>query len=115
MLVLMAVFWVTECIPVAVTGLLPPLILPLTGVLTLPECSSNYWKVRSVALFTSLLILHFCFNFTKSCALNKQEINFMILGALTVGVLVEKSGLHLRIALRIMSLLGDKIGAHFKY
>ena len=39
----------------------------------------------------------------------------MILGALTVGVLVEKSGLHLRIALRIMSLLGDKIGAHFKY
>ena len=45
-LVLMAVFWVTECIPVAATGMLPPLILPLVGVLTLQECSSNYWKVR---------------------------------------------------------------------
>ena len=55
MLVLMAVFWVTECIPVAVTGLLPPLILPLTGVLPIQECSSNYWKVRSS---TALLLVY---------------------------------------------------------
>ena len=36
----------------------------------------------------------------------------MLVGALAVGLLVEKSNLHLRMSLRIMSLLGDKIGSN---
>ena len=45
-LLLMVLFWVTECIPVAVTGLLPALILPLAGVMGIKDLAPDYWKAR---------------------------------------------------------------------
>lgn len=38
----------------------------------------------------------------------------MLVGAMAVGLLVEKSNLHLRISLRLMTLMGEKIGSLLK-
>lgn len=41
----MAVYWVTEALPLAATALLPVLVFPLLGVMKASELSSNYIKV----------------------------------------------------------------------
>lgn len=47
----MAIYWVTEALPLAATALLPVLIFPLLGVMKASELSSNYIKVN-LPLFT---------------------------------------------------------------
>ena len=46
----MVVYWVTECIPPAVTGMLPVVVLPLAGVASLSSLSPVYWNVRTQQL-----------------------------------------------------------------
>ena len=42
----MAIYWMTEAIPMAVTALLPVVLMPWLGVLGAKELSKNYLKVR---------------------------------------------------------------------
>jgi len=42
----MAVFWMTETIPMAVTALLPVVIMPWLGVIGSKTLCKNYLKVR---------------------------------------------------------------------
>ena len=42
----MAIYWVTEAIPLPATALLPMVIFPAFGVLTSKEIAVNYLKVR---------------------------------------------------------------------
>ncbi|MEL6301482.1 MAG: SLC13 family permease [Pseudomonadota bacterium] len=42
LLVLMATWWVTEAIPIAVTALLPMIVLPLTGTLSIADAAAPY-------------------------------------------------------------------------
>ena len=57
--VLLLVYWISECIPVAVTSLLPLILFPLSGVLKASEVATNYFKV-----FLSMNL--FLFFFEKS-------------------------------------------------
>ena len=41
----MAVFWVTEVVPIAVTSLMPIFLLPMMGLLTARNTSSAYINV----------------------------------------------------------------------
>ena len=41
----MAIYWMTEVIPMAVTAILPLVIMPPLGVLGAKELSVNYLKV----------------------------------------------------------------------
>ncbi|XP_028158441.1 protein I'm not dead yet-like [Ostrinia nubilalis] len=77
-LVLMAIFWVTECIPIAVTSFLPVLIFPLTGVSTTAETCQAYIN-DSVLMFIGSIILAFS---------------------------VEQSGLHKRLAYFAIRIIG---------
>ena len=43
---IMAVYWLTEAIPLAATALLPMVLFPLLGVVPAKEVSVNYTKVR---------------------------------------------------------------------
>lgn len=45
-IILMAVFWMTETIPMAVTALLPIVIMPWLGVVGSKKLCKNYLKVR---------------------------------------------------------------------
>ncbi|KAF9824546.1 hypothetical protein SFRURICE_004003 [Spodoptera frugiperda] len=77
-LLVMAVFWVTECIPLAVTSFIPIVIFPLTDVMNTRECCTTYMN-DSVMMF---------------------------LGSLILAYSVEQSGLHKRLAYFSIQLIG---------
>ena len=78
--VLMAVWWISEVIPLAVTSLLPVALFPLLGVMDGKEVSSQY------------------FNW----------VIFLFLGGFLVAIAMERWNLHRRIALQILLLFGAK-------
>ncbi|CAH1645578.1 unnamed protein product [Spodoptera littoralis] len=77
-LLVMAVYWVSECIPLAVTSFLPIVIFPLTDVMNTRECCTAYMN-DSVMMFIGSLILAYS---------------------------VEQSGFHKRLAYFSIQLIG---------
>ena len=75
---LMAIWWVTEAIPIYVTALVPVILFPITGVLSVGETTQNYG----------------------------HELIFLFLGGFLLAIAIEKWDLHRRIALNIVSLFG---------
>ncbi|NJM94695.1 MAG: DASS family sodium-coupled anion symporter [Cytophagales bacterium] len=75
---LMLVLWLTEALPLAVTALLPIIILPMSGVMTVQEAANPY---------ASSIIYLFMGGFMLACA-------------------IEKWGLHRRVALLILKRIG---------
>lgn len=78
-LVLMAVWWLTDAIPFAATALLPLALFPLFGILDPGK--------------------------TAACYGDKNV--FLYLGGFLVALCVEETGLHRRIALAIVDYVGD--------
>ncbi|MDD5088576.1 MAG: SLC13 family permease [bacterium] len=74
----MAVWWLTEAVPLAVTSLLPLAFFPLMGVM----------KANSAA------------------ALYMNDIVFLFVGGFCVALAMEKWELHRRVALRVVLLIG---------
>ncbi|CEF60661.1 Sodium/sulphate symporter family-containing protein [Strongyloides ratti] len=76
--ILMGVYWSISKIPIAVTAMLPVVLFPILGISTATEVGSKYIS----------------------------DTNFLFMGGLMVASAVEKCGLHERIALRILTLVG---------
>lgn len=74
----MAVWWITEAVPIPVTALLPLVLFPLFDITTLPIAAAFYGK----------------------------EVIFLFIGGFLLALGVERSGLHNRIALMIVSRIG---------
>ncbi len=79
---LMAVFWLTEAIPIAATSLLPLVFFPLFGILNAKQTASSYIN----------------------------NIIFLFIGAFMFAITVEKWNLHRRIALRLIKAIGGSAG-----
>ena len=75
---LMAIWWVTEAIPIYATALVPVVLFPLTGVLPVGETTRNYG----------------------------HELIFLFLGGFLIAIAIQKWDLHRRIALKIVGLFG---------
>lgn len=80
--VLMAVWWVTEAVPIAVTALLPVALFPLLGIMNGKDVSSVYFN----------------------------HVIFLFIGGFLVAMAMEKHNLHKRIALKILMLTGTGHG-----
>ena len=76
--VLMAVWWMTEALPIPATALLPLALFPALGILPASAASSPY----------------------------ANELIFLFMGGFLLAVTMERWGLHKRIALAIMSWVG---------
>ncbi|MDF1673576.1 MAG: DASS family sodium-coupled anion symporter [Vicingaceae bacterium] len=78
--VIMAVFWIFEVIPIPVTSLFPLVLFPIFGIL----------DTKSTALFYG------------------KDIIFLFLGGLMLAQGIQESNLHKRIALYIVNIIGSK-------
>jgi len=76
-----AVWWITEAIPIAVTALLPIILFPLTGALELSTTTSAFG----------------------------HKYIFLYLGGFILAISIEKWNLHRRIALNIIRIIGSDI------
>ncbi len=76
--VLMAVWWMTEAIPIPATALLPLVLFPLLGILEMADAASAY----------------------------AQDLIFLFMGGFLLAVTMERWGLHRRIALSVMTSVG---------
>jgi sodium-dependent dicarboxylate transporter 2/3/5 len=74
-IVLMACWWMTEALPLTATALIPFLAFPLLGVMTAGESAAAYYS----------------------------PILFLVLGGAIVALAIERTGLHRRLALAIVS------------
>ena len=73
----MAIWWLTECVPLAVTALLPLILFPLSGIASAKETAPRYMS----------------------------SIMFLFVGGFLIAQAMERCGLHQRIALLILSRL----------
>ncbi len=77
----MAIWWVSEAIPIAVTALLPIILFPLTGAVSIEDTNAAFG----------------------------HKYVFLYLGGFILAVAIERWGLHKRIALSIIQLIGADI------
>ncbi|PHR99852.1 MAG: anion transporter [Leeuwenhoekiella sp.] len=76
-----ALWWVTEAVPIAVTALLPIVLFPLTGALDLSTTTASYG----------------------------HKYIFLYMGGFILAIAIEKWNLHKRIALHIIKLIGTNV------
>lgn len=75
---LMAIWWVTEAIPLAITSLIPVVLFPLLGIMNGADVSSTYFN----------------------------HVIFLFIGGFIVAIAMQKWDLHKRIALKILIYTG---------
>ncbi|XP_043825069.1 solute carrier family 13 member 4 isoform X1 [Dromiciops gliroides] len=81
-LIVTAVYWVSEAVPLGAAALVPAFLYPLFGVLRSSEVAAEYFK----------------------------NTTLLLMGVICVAAAVEKWNLHKRIALRMVMLAGAKPG-----
>jgi len=76
-----AIWWITEALDIAVTALLPIVLFPLSGGLTLTETTASYG----------------------------HKYIFLFIGGFVLAIAIEKWSLHKRIALTIIKIVGTNV------
>lgn len=80
--VLMAIWWITEALPLAATALIPVLVFPILGVMSTYAVTSSY----------------------------ANDLIFLFMGGFFIAATIQKWNLHKRIALHIIRLVGNSPG-----
>lgn len=77
-IILMAVWWITEAIPIPATALLPVVLFPVLGIMSGRETSSTYFN----------------------------DVIFLFIGGFIMALAMQRWNLHKRIALKIILFMG---------
>ena len=75
-----AIWWITECVPISVTALLPIILFPLSGGLDIKSTTASYG----------------------------HNLVFLFVGGFIIALAIEKWNLHKRVALNIIKFTGTK-------
>ena len=76
-----AIWWILEVVPIAVTALLPIILFPLSGAMSLDETTVSYG----------------------------HKYVFLYIGGFILAIAIEKWNLHKRIALSIIKIIGTSV------
>ncbi len=76
-----ALWWITEAVPIAIAALLPIVLFPITGVLSLSATTSSFG----------------------------HKYLFLYMGGFMLAIAIQKWGLHKRIALNIINIIGSSV------
>ncbi|XP_011851344.1 PREDICTED: solute carrier family 13 member 1 [Mandrillus leucophaeus] len=77
-LFVVAIFWLTEALPLSVTALLPSLMFPMLGIMPSKKVASAYFK----------------------------DFHLLLIGVICLATSIEKWNLHKRIALKMVMIVG---------
>ncbi|XP_054165597.1 Na(+)/citrate cotransporter-like isoform X2 [Oppia nitens] len=80
-LILMAIYWTFQPIPLPITALFPVVLFPMLGLATTEEACGPYL----------------------------QATNMLFLSSLIIAISMESSGLHKRVALKVLMIVGNDI------
>mgnify|MGYP001810313646 CR=1 FL=1 len=122
----MILYWMSECLPVAAVSIMPVALYPLFGITSSKCVSQIYFNVcifMYILLLTNMLLNHIIclskdiqalfFGGKKSIYLflnSKLMFKFILCynnAALAVAIGIESSGLHEKLALKIIMLFGS--------
>ncbi|XP_062403306.1 solute carrier family 13 member 1 [Sardina pilchardus] len=81
-LLVMAVYWLTEALPVSITALIPAMLFPLFGIMKSSQVAAVFFK----------------------------DFHLLLTGVICLATAIEKWGLHRRIALGLISIVGVNPG-----
>ncbi|XP_042563340.1 solute carrier family 13 member 1 [Clupea harengus] len=81
-LLVMAVYWLTEALPVSVTALIPAILFPLFGIMKSSQVAAVFFK----------------------------DFHLLLTGVICLATAIEKWGLHRRIALGLITVVGVNPG-----
>ena len=108
-LVLMAVWWISEAIPIPVTSLLPIVLFPLLGNMRGGfRDASNQIDFSQTTLRGGLEPSDLDIMFPNAASQYMDSLIFLFLGGFLIAIAVEKWNLHKRIALHILALIGGQ-------
>ncbi|MDA9901668.1 SLC13 family permease [Gammaproteobacteria bacterium] len=108
-IVLMAIWWITEAIPLAATALLPIVLFPLFGIMRGREMAAGNRIDLSLAQFKEgFSASDFDITFPDVAGQYMDWIILLFLGGFIIAIAVEKWNLHKRIALNILKIIGGQ-------
>ncbi|ELU14804.1 hypothetical protein CAPTEDRAFT_121548 [Capitella teleta] len=74
----MAIYWMTAVIPMGITGLLPVIMFPMFGLVSVPDVATNYIK----------------------------NVQLVLMGSMFVAIAIEQQNFHRRLALKSLLAIG---------
>jgi solute carrier family 13 (sodium-dependent dicarboxylate transporter), member 2/3/5 len=108
-ILLMAIWWMTEAIPLAATALLPIVLFPLFGIMRGRELPATGSVNLDNAIFENgLSLADIDITFPNVANQYMDWIILLFMGGFIIAVAVEKWDLHKRIALNILRVIGGQ-------
>ena len=108
-ILLMAIWWITEAIPLSATALLPVILFPLMGIMRGRELpAGNRIDLDAATFAEGFTAKDFDIIFPNVANQYMDWIILLFMGGFILAVAVEKWNLHKRIALNILRIIGGQ-------